>query len=118
MYHMSRMYLVDPGDTDAMKLTAYQEIREEISDIMPTEISIRYKDFIMLQYQHCCDEYEASSIIVANLCKVVAQADLGTDSFLQHCKARKVYCENQIRLLGIAYPSIEQYRRPRSRGRI
>ena len=115
MSHMSRMYLVDPGDTEAIRLIADQDTKDQISDIMPTEISNRYQEFILLQYQHCCDEYEVSSIILGNF---VPHGDLGVNSFLHHCHERKVYCENQLRLLGYAYPFIQQYRRPKSHGRI
>jgi len=83
-----------------------RDVTQEIEETIGTTISAKYKEFILLQFQLHCDEYDASNIIVAT-----ARYGRNTDaSFLQHCVERKKYCWNEMILIGTAYPEMHDAR--------
>ena len=97
---MSSKYSITPEEAKQGRLE--RDLKQDIQETIRTTISAKYKEFILLQYQLHCDEYDASDIIVAS-------AEFGRDtdaSFLQHCRERKIYCKNEMMLIATAYPEM------------
>jgi len=111
---MSSRYIVQQ---EAEALTKFRKLeqKEQIKQTIGTEISAKYKEFILLQYQLHCDEYDVCQIVIAdNKNQHIAQAE----SFLLHCQERGDYCLNEIKLLGKAFPEMSKARFASQQGRI
>ena len=84
-----------------------RDVTEEIEEKIGTTISAKYNEFILLQYQQHCDEYDASHIIVA----YAISGRITDPSFLRHCQQRQEYCYNEMQLLDTTYPQLFKARR-------
>jgi len=78
----------------------------EIKAAVGSHISAKYNEFILLQYQLHCDEFDVCNIIIAD----DANQHNQQESFLLHCQERRKYCCNQIMLLGKAFPDMHKAR--------
>ena len=109
---MSSKYSITPEEAKQGRLE--RDLKQDIQETIRTTISAKYKEFILLQYQLHCDEYDACNIIIAN-------ARYGRNtlaSFLQHCVERKKYCWNEMILIGTAYPEMHNARHAITKRRI
>jgi len=91
-----------------------RDVTQEIKEIIGTTISAKYNEFIFLQYQLHCDEYDASNIIIES----AKSGRITEPSFLLHCQQRKKYCCNQMWLLDMTYPQLYKARRASDNQRI
>ena len=94
-------------EAESLRIFRRDHQTKEIQETIGTNISAKYKEFILLQYQLHCDEYDVCQIVIADHKN---HHIVQPESFLLHCEERGNYCLNEIQLLGKAYPEMSNAR--------